>query len=211
MKRLFIFFICIFFVPIGLYFLNEYYENEGRYLLKGYSYANYARDGDSLKFNEKRIDNFVMIGINHFLDYRKNVTKEYLDKCFIGETKVDVQCMYALKEKNIPILIDDKCDWIYFSHKTALKYQNYYLVNHPERYCGSLSFRLNNHYLFKYDGRYLELINYILAHKVSLQGKIKMIKVTEEGIHYTEEPCRYHKDQNCLGLRSDEFFFKLKS
>ena len=152
-----------------------------------------------------------MIGINHFLDYRKNVTKEYLDKCFIGETKVDVQCMYALKEKNIPILIDDKCDWIYYNYETATKVKDYYLVNHPERFCGSLSFRLFNHYLFKYDGRYLELSDYILAHKVSLQGEIKMIKITDEGIHYIDKPCQGHKDQNCLGLRAEEFFFELIS
>lgn len=209
MKRLFIFLVCIIFIPIGLILLNEFYENEGKYLLKGYKYVNYIKDGDLLQFKEDKIDDFVMIGLNHFLDNRENITKEYLDKCFLGESIIDVQCMYNLKNKNIPILIDDKCDWIYYPHETALKYKNYYLVNHPERFCGSLSFRLHNHYLFKYDGRYLQLVKYILAHKVSLQGKIKMFKITNKGIHYIEEPCRGHKDQNCFGLRSDEFFFEL--
>tara|TARA_B100001540_G_C15739610_1_gene611606 strand:- start:655 stop:1293 length:639 start_codon:yes stop_codon:yes gene_type:complete len=209
LKRLFIFLVCIIFIPIGLILLNEFYENEGKYLLKGYKYVNYIRDGDLLQFNEDKIDDFVMIGLNHFLDHRENITKEYLDKCFIGESIIDVQCMYDLKNKNIPILIDDNCDWIYYPHETALKYKDYYLVNHPERFCGSLSFRLHNHYLFKYDGRYLQLIKYILAHKVGLQGKIKMLKVTNNGINYIEEPCRGHKDQICFGLRSEEFFFEL--
>ena len=36
-----------------------------------------------------------------------------------------------------------------------------------------------------------------------------MAKVNEKGIHYIEEPCREHKDQNYFGLRSEEFFFEL--
>ena len=105
MKRLFILLVCIIFIPIGLILLNEFYENEGKYLLKGYKYVNYIRDGNLLQFNEDKIDDFVMIGLNHFLDHRENITKEYLDKCFIGESIIDVQCMYDLKNKNIPILI----------------------------------------------------------------------------------------------------------
>ena len=214
MKKKFIFLISIPLIVIGFFgvgIASDYFENDLKYLMRGYSYVNYAKDGDQLKYNDKRIDDFALIGINHFLNYRENVTKEYLDKCFIGETKFDVQCMYALKEKDIPILVDDKCEWVYYAYETAVKVKDHYLVNHPERFCGSLSFRLFNHYLFKYDGRYLELTNYVLAHKVSLQGEIKMIKITDEGIHYIDKPCQGHIDQNCLGLRAEEFFFKINS
>ena len=199
------------FAFFGIGMATDYFENDLKFLMSGYSYANYGKDGDQLKYKNERLDDFIMIGINHFLNHKENVTQEYLDNCFISETKFDVQCMYAFKDRNIPILIDDRCEWIYYNYETAAKVKDYYLINHPERFCGSLSLRLFNHYLFKYDGRYLELSDYILAHKVSPQGKINMIKISDDGIHYIDEPCQGHIDQNCFGLRAEEFFFKFNS
>ena len=200
------------FVPIiyisGI-LLNDTYQNEIKYYLQGYSKVNYERDGNRLLYNGERMEDFIFIALNYHYEDPKSITEDYKE-CFIGKDTLNVKCMYLLNKKEIPYLKDDRCEWIYFPYKTAVKVNQMYLINHPERFCGSLSFRLHNHYLISFDGEIIRILNKLLAHKTMLQGKVNFFKVIDIGIEYTEKACRGHKDQDCTGLRDEILFLSFK-
>lgn len=220
MKFIFYFIFLIILSPIfliGSIKTIDTYHNEIKYHLNGYTKINYDKDGNRLKYNDVKIDNFIFIALNDYIRvkegskqypeyYKNNITEQYL-VCFTKDISVDVGCMYNIYDKNIPILINDKCQWIYYGYETAVKFENYFLINHPERMCGSMSFRMHNHYLIDYDGKIITLIDKVLANKGSLQGKVNFYKIKNNGISYTEKSCRGHVEQNCWGLRDEVMFF----
>ena len=188
---------------------RDYFNNELKYYFSGYSKVNYEKDGNRLLYNDERMKGFIFIAINYNYNAPENITEDY-KSCFIGKDSLDVECMYSLNKQEIPYLKNDRCEWVYFAYETAVKVDQMYLINHPERFCGSLSFRMHSHYLITFDGKFIKILDKLLAHRTMLQGKVNYYKVKEDGIEYTEKACRGHIEQNCSGLKDELLFLSFK-